>query len=233
LGEAEVPVFISYRPDPDNLKEFLDSGSETGVETKLTALVEAKLRRWAMSKQEGPQTHDELLGAGNEGVAVLAKAILGDTLKKIPSSVPTPVLFKFFDKPQPDPTECEAKIWGPHWEKVEKTILAENGANGLKQMETAVKDRRDEINKLQRTDAEYKIKQFGILLLGLNMGEISLLGQLKEVAEKAAKESREREAEKVELQHAEDAINKLAGRAKDHKRTSDRTVSDRTRGTGW
>ncbi len=62
---------------------------------------------------------------------------------------------------------------------------------------------------LRRGNGMVTISQLGIILNRFNVGTISVKGKLGEAAEKIAVEEREREAEKVELEHVRDRAKEL------------------------
>ena len=209
-AELAIPVSITFTPDGEKLIEYFNSGSENGVKTILTDIIKENLREWAIAKDEGPQTYKEAMASQEEATAILLKAILGDMLKPIPSSIPTPILLKYFNKPQRKPTESQEEDWGKNWEKVTEKLDREfPDPKILEDLKTAVEERREEIRNARRGNGKYQKPQLGIVLNRLNLGEIKPIGKLAEAMELKVKEERERQAEIVELNHVAERIEAL------------------------
>ena len=76
---AELGISASYtwRPDTENLIEFLNSGGKNGVNRILTDTIQSRLREWAVSPELGPQNWEKALGAQDDATATLIKEIVG------------------------------------------------------------------------------------------------------------------------------------------------------------
>ena len=118
-------------------------------------------------------------------------------------------LFKFLNTPQIPPTKSEAKRWGKNWQEVEK-ILADEDRPAV---ERSIEGRREQVREIQRGNGIQGIQQLGITLNRLNIGDIAIKSgtQLEKAAEKEISEIREREAEKVELEHVKKRVEELQG----------------------
>ncbi len=211
MAELSVPVSITWTPDTDSaeaLINFQNSGEHDGVNGLLTNVVKERLRIWAISGDEGPQTWKEGMQAGEEASTIILKALLGDILEKIPSDVPTHALMKFLAEHRKKPTTSEAKTFGPNWEilKAKWDNLPPEKQNEIK---AAIAKRRAEIKTASEGNGKFKLLQFGIKINKLNIGEIKVLGEVARVAELVAKEAREQEAEVVELKHIAKRIRAL------------------------
>lgn len=214
LAESTIPIAITWRPSYNDTRndkgkiirkggqdliEYLNSGEEEGVNSILEGIISERLREWAMSLEEGPQNWQEAQGATEEAAAVLLKAVVGQELKTIPSSIPTPVLLKYFNEPKRKPTKNEAKRWGSNWKKVSEEMerLSDDERNNIKK---AIENRHSDIIKARQGDGHFKIPQLGIELNRLNIGEIKQKGQLAQAAEMRAKEEQERSGEIYETE---------------------------------
>jgi len=208
LAVLEIPISLTWTPHKKYLIEYLNCGGEKGVNDILADIVKERVRGWAMNHQEGPQTFEEALGAREDAVEILIKAVSGTELKKIPSRIPTTILFKYFNEPQIPPTESEIAFgWGEKWEKIDETLQNENRT----EVENAVSARREQVQDIQRGNGVQPIPQLGITLNRLNIGDIAIKKgtQLEEAAEQEVSEKRQKEAEKVELKHVRGRIKEL------------------------
>jgi regulator of protease activity HflC (stomatin/prohibitin superfamily) len=128
-AEVVVPISITYTPDKNNLVTYLDHEGEKGVGNILRDIVQERVREWAGSIEEGPGTWEEAVRFKEEATFVLAKAVAGETLKQMPSSLPTLILVKYFAKPKPKPlTRTEVNRWASTPEPSEEKEAAEQFA---------------------------------------------------------------------------------------------------------
>ncbi|HDH31266.1 MAG TPA: hypothetical protein ENH26_00645 [Candidatus Wolfebacteria bacterium] len=229
--ELEIPISVTYTPDSRTLKkaqkeqkeknplfvsefkqlpliEYLNKGKEDGVNDILQDIIRERLRVWAIAHSEGPQSGEEAMKAQYDAVAILVKAIAGVTLTPIPSDIPTTILLSYFAKFRAEPTESEAKTWGPHWKKVEER-LGKLTPEELQHLTEVVEGRREVIQALRQGNGVQPIPQLGIILNRLNIGEIKPLGEWAKALEMKSKEDRDRIAETVELEHVRDQIGEL------------------------
>lgn len=221
-AELGIPISITWTPDyegipdPKNPEKFLKKGAEqlitflnsrgeTGVRTILQDIVRERLREWAFSNIEGPQNWQEAMGAQEEAVEVLLKAILGEALDLIPSAVPTPILMKYFSNPQKPLTETEQKKWGENWIKVTEKFQEEATKKGkteeqyIEEIKEAVNKRQKDVAKARQGNGRFHLSQLGIVINRLNIDEIKLKGKLAEAAEFEVKEKQERIGEIFEI----------------------------------
>jgi len=232
LAVLEIPISITWTPgSPKNMIEretysewmerngnslinYLNhggegkDGEETGVRTILADIVRERVREWAMSPREGPQKFTDALGAQEEAVAILVKAIAGEELqpKIIYNEVPTRILMKYFSSPQILPTEAEEIEWGDNWKYVKEKVkkLPDEG----KQLEKDIKKRIENIKTIKRGNGVQDVPQLGITLNRLNIGDINIKSgtALEKAAEQNVAERREKEAEITELEHVRKRI---------------------------
>jgi len=207
LAVLQVPVSLTWTPDSSHIIEYLNSGGEKGVRNILEDIVKERLRGWAMSAQEGPQAFEEAIASKEEATEILIKAVAGAELQRIPSVVPTHILFKYFSIPPEAPTGSQAAKWGGKWELVEQIISRED----RQQIENAIKIRRRQIKEISRGNGLQSIPQLGIVLNRLNIEAIDIdpSSDLSKAAEQDVKERREQVAEKRELVNVCDLIEKL------------------------
>jgi hypothetical protein len=210
LAELLVPLEITWIPIKDGqaLIEYIRSKKEKGVWEILGGIVAQRLREWAISSIEGPQSAEALLKAGDDAVAVLVKAIAGSALPPIPGLFPTQILLHYFQVPRPPVRPEEEKIAGKNWEKLEEE-LQKLPPQMVTTIKNAVEKRRKIINDIRNGNGKQPIPHLGIELNRLNIGEIKATGKYGESLELKAKEDRERKAEVLEIQHVSDTIQRL------------------------
>ena len=201
-AELTVPVSLTWAPDLNQFQAFLDNKGEGGVKSILDDVVPERLRNWAFSKNEGPMTWEEVMGAREYAVGVLAKRVAGNELVPIPSKIPTTILLKYFHEPQIGPWESEKERFGENWEKVTASLAEEYpDPNDLeKKLKPAVKDRQKQIDDLQAGKVALPIPELGIVLRRLNIDEIELTGEAKKAADARVREQFEQDAELLEIQ---------------------------------
>ena len=207
-AEEELPTEISFRPDPDHLIEYIDSGREEGVREHLTAKIQERAREWTAGSEEGPADWRELYRSQAEATSVLIKAVLGNKLIEIPHAqeIPTYILLRFFSKPQPQKTLTNEEDWAKDdWKKV-RDILGDLSEEDQEEVEEAVEKRRIEIKKLRAGDARFQITDIGVFLERLNVSDTKLIGEVAKAAESEAREREERAAEVLELNHVRKQI---------------------------
>lgn len=224
LAELEIPISVTWTPawkikevvaeheterkSPEYLIEYLNSGGEAGVRTILEDIIRERLREWSISSEEGPQDFKTAMGAREEAVAVLLKAILGEELERIPSEIPTSVLLKYF------PHKDESRFAGQEmqsWQKKWKRIYDGYSDERKIEIERAVERRRREIKMARQGNGWFKKSQLGIILNRLNVGEIKPTegSRLSKAMELEVAEDRERIGETLELKHVHGRISEL------------------------
>lgn len=188
------------------LINYLNSGEKTGVMNIIQAITMDRLRGWALSPEEGPADWKEAMGAKDEAIAVLIKAILGEEIDPIPSPVPTAVLLKYFSSPRRSPSKYEKKKWGRktkggnEWEKLEEE-LAKLSPEERRVLEEAVGERRKTVKEVQEGNGAFQKKSLGITINRFTISHIEVRGKVAKAAEQAAKELHEMAAEKIEIAH--------------------------------
>ncbi len=207
LAVLQIPISLTWIPDKNHLVEYLDSGGENGVWEIIQDVVKERVRAWAINNQEGPQDFEEALGAREEAVEVLIKAVSGKELKTIDSVVPTPILFKYFNNPPESPTKSQARMWGKNWEKVKQVLQGEDVAK----IKEEVDKRKEAVKEIQRGNGSQPLPNLGIVLKRLNIGDIEIKKgtDLERASEQSAKEKKEAEAEKVEISNLKKRIKEL------------------------
>ena len=202
-AECKISGKISWVFDTCHPLEFVNSGGDKGIAEKLENIWQGIIREWAVSSVGGPQTYMELIGSGEEAVDLLLKSIVRNKLKKIPSDIPTGILFKYFKKPFPlKPTPSETKAWGAKWQKVGVIIqkeIADGRYQDAAELEQAVKERRGVINDVRQGRGKFEKSEWGILIQLLNLTEPEPLGELAKAMELQTKEAREEAADKTEI----------------------------------
>lgn len=230
-GRVKIPVALTWTPDTDPtpvsgvvpLVNFINAGGISGVSDIIQDIAIERIREWASSSDEGPQTWDDALRSRESATAILLKAIAGGSLGEISSKVPTTILIKYFAKSGKKPLASEAKEWGKNWEGVKDAITKES-QDPARQAEASaagksyedllrgqIEERWRDIEKARAGNGGYRIPQLGIVLNRLNVGQILPTGRVALVADRQAEEVQEREAETVELEHVRNRIIEYVG----------------------
>ncbi|MGB9743182.1 MAG: SPFH domain-containing protein [Minisyncoccales bacterium] len=218
-AELEVKVSITWTPGitkkeasarekAEALIEYLNSGEENGVKTIIEDIIKDRLRSWAFSEEEGPTNWQEAIGARDDAVAVLLKAILGEDLPSIESTIPLPVLLKYFSKRQPLASEKkwggENKDWQPLEEELKKLPKEER-----KKLQKQVEERQAIIQKIKQGDGLLYKRALGITINRFTINEIQLRGKVAEAVEAAVREKYEQEADTIEIMNVLARVNEL------------------------
>ncbi len=214
---SEVPILITFEPDENNLEQYINAGKEDGAKKQLEGKIQERIREWGMGDEEGPHDWVELNKSQLEATSILVKKIAGDSLEKIEpiegQEVPTWIWLRYFTKPRPTKFLTNEYRWTKNdWEEVQTVldkIKLAHGDKGLRQLERSVEQRKKQIVELRMGTGNIVLKDLGIILKRLNLGNIKVLGKVGEQAENEATEKQEREAEKLELDHVLDRISKF------------------------
>jgi hypothetical protein len=217
---SRVPAFVTIVPDPDRAVEYLNSGGESGVLKQLEGKFLERIREWAMGPEEGPTTWIELNQSHLEGVSILIKRIAGhsESFQPIPDyaqDVPTWIWLRYTAQPRPTVFfENEKKWTDNNWQMVEDVITTiKNGPDGMANYDAlivALKNRRQQISDLSSGYGKgIKLPGLGANLIRLNIGNITVLGDVAKQAEGKAKEEQERQKEEHELKFVRERIGEL------------------------
>lgn len=192
---------------------FLNSGGEEGVKNILKDIIQDRLRIWAFSGEEGPADWEEAVGAKDEALAILIKAILGDDIPTIPSSIPTNVLLRYFSTPKKKPLAYQ-KRWGKQskagseWEGLENE-LGELSSEEYSELEKAVKERQGIITKVKQGNGVFVKRSLGFTTNRFTINEVALRGRVAEAVESRVVEKHQREAERTETRHVRQRAKEL------------------------
>lgn len=215
-AESKIPVFLTGRPIPELLVNYLDSGGEKGVEHQLRGKILERIREWGMGPEEGPATWIELNQSHLEAVSVLVKQIAGNCLPVIPDyaqQVPTWIWLRYFSQPQPTKFLKNEKPWARNkWKKIKevlKSIEESKGVAAIEKLEKAVEQRRKAIEDLRTGSGTIVLQDLGFMLERLNLGDIDVLGDVGKQAEGEAKEEQERQKDALELKFVRERIEEL------------------------
>jgi hypothetical protein len=196
------------------LNNFINSGERSGVEKIIADIIQNRLRIWAFSKEEGPASWQEAIGAKDDAIAALVKAVLGDDIPSISSDIPTSVLLRYFSSPRKPPLEYQKEEWGRKdeqsdiWQKLEERLASLNSADRLA-LEDSVKKRQEIISSIKRGNGSFVHNKLGITINLLTIKEVALMGEVAKAVEGRVREKEEREAETTELKHISDRIRQL------------------------
>lgn len=203
----EMEVNLVYRFDPENYREFINSGGKDGVTEILKDIVHERIREWSTSEEEGPQGWKEARQAREEAIAILVKAILDETLDPVDDKLPTSALLKFYSKPQQPPYHAEETKWGAGWSKL-RTIIESRSAVEQGELEKRVEARREAIKKVTKGKGLSK-PSLGITIRRLGLGDIKPPADIEKSASLKPVEEMKRDAEAVQLDAVRDRIKEL------------------------
>ncbi len=199
------------------LIQFLNSGEEKRVRTILQDIISDRLRIWAFSAEEGPADWEEAVGAKDDAIAVLVKAILGDVLAPVHSTIPTSVLLKYFSKPRLGPSRYERKRYGKkdekneqanEWEKLEEE-LGSPSETAYQELQDRVGQRREIIQKLRQGDGYFYKKSLGITLNRFTINTVRPHGKTAAAADAIVTEIYEQQADETEIKNVLARIKEL------------------------
>lgn len=230
-AEIYVSVSMTWTPGlttegvPDEeraeaLIHFLNSGEEKGVRTILQDIISDRLRIWAFSDEEGPADWEEAVGAKDDTVAILVKAILGEVLAPIHSTIPTSVLLRYFSSPRLGPTKYETKRYGrkdeqdknaSEWEKLEEELGGPSSTE-YQELKGQVEERRKIIQKLRQGDGYFYKKSLGITLNKFTVNAVKPHGETAKAVDAIAKETYQREAEAIEIKNVLERVQEIMDR---------------------
>ncbi len=215
-ADSKIPMHITFKPDPERLIEYQNSGGEMGVKTQLSGKVIERMREWAAGPEEGPATWVELNQSHLEAVSVLLKQIAGNYVSKIPDyaqPVPTWIWLRYYTNPRPKKHNKNEKAWAKsNWAKVRavlQDIVDNHGPAAETALQVAVADRRREIQEIRNGEGKIFLRDLGIILQRLNLGNVDVLGGVAEAAETQAIEEQEYRGEELELRFVRERIKEL------------------------
>lgn len=198
---APISIEIGLTFTPRDLIPYLDSGGETGVKKILEDIIQARVRTWAISQKEGPETWEEAKAAKEDAEAILLKAILGESFIPIPDEAqifPTTIWLNYRDKPQKPLIKKDEKLVGKGYKKM-KVLFDGLSKSKQKKVRDAIEERRKAINDARRGNANFLHKSLGIGINRLNIDKIKTSDELEKAGEMEAREKQERKGEVFEI----------------------------------
>lgn len=229
MAELEIPLSITWTPVNEGeiivdgkkkdetglLTNYLNAGGENGVKKIIDDIARERLREWAMSTVEGPQTWEEALNAREDAINMIMKSMVGESLKSISAPIRTTILLRFYFflkeycKSGQEPeikklTDNEKENW-EILKKYFNTLTPEEKNELLEEIE----ERRKTIAKMRQGNGGKFLVQLGIRLDRLNIDEIKPMGELTKSAEKKVIEQREAEGDKVRIKNITERIKEL------------------------
>lgn len=182
----DMEVNLVYELDQKNYRKFLESGGKDRVAAILEDTIHERVREWSTSAQEGPQTWKEARQAREDAIAVIVKALLGDSIGVVDTELPTTALLKYFDHPQKLPFPSKIKtsefmLWGENWEKLEAAIL-QRTPEEQEILRKNVEARRKIIKDLMRGVGKQQDVSLGINILKIGFGDIKPPAKIEEAA---------------------------------------------------
>jgi hypothetical protein len=208
----------------ESLINYLNTGGEDGVRKNLSDMTEDRLRTWAISNQEGPSDWVEAMASKDEALEVLLKAILGDSLPKVDSDIPTTAWMKYFSRPRRKPSLNEirmgwavkdpadqSQLWAGLQAEFAKLSPEAQGVleSQVGKRAEAVRKIKEGIQNIEDGQGMFSQKALGITILRFTVNAISLKGKTAEKAESDAKEKQEAKGEAREIKNVSRRIRKL------------------------
>jgi uncharacterized protein YoaH (UPF0181 family) len=216
-AELEIQVSITYTPgrwdDSSNFERgkalitYINSGG-SAVWNIIEDILDDSVRNWAFSKDEGPQSWEEAVAAGDDAKALITKAVLGSSLPPVNSDIPTRTLLRYFHEPRLKPLKVDAERWGENWERLEKR-LKKLTPQEIESLRSQIKQRQNIINEVSRGNGNNFVESLGITIHKLTLNSIRPIGKTAEAIDRIATEIQERQAEEIEITAAIDRINEL------------------------
>jgi len=197
---------------------FLNSGGKEGVEKITVDVIQDRLRVWAFSGEEGPANWQEAMGAKDDAIAILIKAVLGDDIPGIPSAIPTSILLRYYNVPRKPPLEYQRRVWGKktkngsEWEGLEQELDKLKEQNKTSDLEKAIRERQEIIAKIKQGNGHFISNALGITLHRFTITNVQLKGEVANAVLRRPQEQQEREAEKTEMDHFMERVDELRGK---------------------
>jgi len=193
------PIDMTLFLDTRNPNDFITNGEAEGVEEIIRGIVLERVRQWASSKDEGPQTWVEARSANEEALYVVLKTVLGEetfpTLDTFGHThIPSTNLMqiKFWNK---EPKREEGKKpWSEIWK--EEYTPAERA-----EIEAMLVSRREIVKRVYEGRGHYAVPELGVLIARLNIETPKVEAKVAEAAHKAEVERLELEADTIEARN--------------------------------
>ncbi len=199
---AGLDIQASVTFTPTDLIEYINAGGEQGVKNILDDIVPERIREWAFSEDEGPQDWQEAQGSREDAIAVLLKAIVGESLTQIPEYAqvfPTTVWLKYFDSPRKKIIKKrDIDAAGENWEKIER-FYESLSLEEQEELKDAIDKRRIEVNQARSGNGKFSKSILGITINRLNIPKIEVRGEVAKTADLEAQEIQERKGEIFEV----------------------------------
>lgn len=199
---VKIPIGWSFSVDvstKDSRKRYVQNGGVEGIKKQLKEIIVDRTRELISSQDEGPETWREVQSIDESLIAVLFRKIVDD-IDRLPTTLPTSVLLKYWHLPTKQPTEIEAKIWGENWEVLEDK-LDKLSPEERENLHLLVEERRKEVRAVRDGCGTRKSNALAIVLQRINLGQIAPQGGIAEAANKIAQEAEERVSERIQQKH--------------------------------
>ena len=190
--------------DDNSLTTYINAGGLENVKKIFGEIIEDRIKTWAISDGEGPETWQEAVALRDDAHLVLSQALLGEVLTKVDSDIPAGTWMRFFKKPQQDPTTYDVKNgWGSivggakKWDPLvaEFASYSQDKQDALRNsVDMLVKD----IRSLREGKARFIDSGLGITIIRFSVGDIKLTGKARDAADRAEEERLQLQAEQIE-----------------------------------
>ncbi len=212
--EPSITWVPGIKDNPGSLITFLDSGGEEKVRKILSDRVKDRTKTWAGSSGGGPVSWKEALVVRDDIYDELLRSILGDAFFPVPErlkGVPVSTLLRFFDGHRPEPTEFDvASGWATKvddslgrsiswkWTGLEGKIGACTPPE-RQQLEASIKACKENTQRARNGLGRFGDESLGITIVQFTVNQVTVEGGVAETADKAERERRQGEAERIEL----------------------------------
>lgn len=186
--DIKVPITLAWNVNDQECDQFIDIGSDRGVDEHISGIIEGRLREYSRHPEEGPLSWKEMIGSGLKTLDFLVKSLCEnyengidnpkegvDYLEKVNNDYPTQILLDHYEKKDPSNAIVREK-WGDgrprnepdtKWEEYEKDTSFEKKWKILEK----------ELKKLsieEKKELDRKIKKRKELLEKLQKGKANI-----------------------------------------------------------
>ncbi|MDD3662416.1 MAG: SPFH domain-containing protein [Candidatus Pacebacteria bacterium] len=214
--DIKVPITLAWNVNDQECDQFIDIGSDRGVDEHISGIIEGRLREYSRHPKEGPMDWKEMIASSLKTLDFLVKSLCENNTEEPTSeqksdfnfmekiyegNVPTAPMLDFVEGKEPSNTLVKEK-WGGEegehkWKKLLDIIPELNDKNS--EIRRKIKKRKDLLEALQKGKANIPIAGTGCFLQRLTIGDIDPSGEIYEADIALQKEERQRESETFEV----------------------------------
>lgn len=160
MAEIQVKVSLTWRPAPNNLLEYLNSGGENGVKSIIADVVTEAVREFAADPSREPNTWEDAIKMRKEFLAEIVLSILG----KDPGQTPQDEIDEIIRELRRGNGTMEMETLGIILNRVNITEIKPRGklAEAAEMMAKEERDRKGEEVELKHVATQItKLKELG------------------------------------------------------------------------